>query len=990
MKRSRGILMFGLVLLLLVLPGTALEAPYLACKIPAVTENSRSAFLAHHTLLIKGNRADRDKFLEMLIACTGLTLKFQNTVTADTKKVVDEQKPLVPFKGDEKHADPNGNSTYDSGEIIYKDNDNTNTVSVGDDRLMPVAKLSTGKVKQNDTDIGTKLILFKGDEKHLDNGNKTYDLGEAVYKDKDNTNKVSVGDVRLLPVRGYVFSTVVTHAGTTKDLDVGVSLVSFKSDEKHTDLNSNSAYDPGEGIYKDVVNPSGNKVDVGDIRLTAVGNLKPGKVKTGDADIGNKLISFQTNEKHADPKNPASNSAYDPGEVIYKDKDSNNEVSAEDIRLYNIGELFPSPFLQKLVSDIIKGTKKIKITIGRNLNAVLVDAFTDKGKAEVDLDDLEAYPQAHERGTRVPGWASTRAQNIAHILGEQWRSVKKNIGYEKWVAGKDIGAHSGDPTETDKSLVGGVPSESNYRSDTLHRDVKSAAVLKASTGPDNYLETPFEDERKEIWYHTEGRSSQLKKVLYKEKGKRGTLESKTYGAGDPLFKGEVLEVDTSLLHWSGTKETRQQVRYRILEILEGEDILEKEGLKVGDEIVVWHLILYSSSEVLADEPRLNPRIFSRGKHLTVRAWLDTDPVTEAKVWKGRRMDTETVTLTARCRAKPPMENWRCNNLLEAVNSLNASLAAAGDPRRVELEIIQDNINWGDYVTEFVLSYGAGEAPDIWLSSHTYIGAQAEAGRIIALDELMKEFPGFDNVIDNLWDSTSYKGEIWGIPQDAEALPLYFNKTLLSELGWTADKIEALPGRIEQAEFTLYDMLEVAKEAVDKGVVADGNGFWTRPRNGPDFTAFYYAFGGETIDYATGKLVFDEVAGLKYYQFFYDAAQTYGSMGCLGLGWGDAWHPGVSGSKVLFWVGGTWHWPDWAEFYLQELGGEDYMWETFGFGLIPAAEQGGQPNSLTHPMAYLISSQCEHPDLALALIDKVTDYGPNTRHAIASTHLVLLR
>ncbi|MCK4599850.1 ABC transporter substrate-binding protein, partial [Candidatus Bipolaricaulota bacterium] len=164
----------------------------------------------------------------------------------------------------------------------------------------------------------------------------------------------------------------------------------------------------------------------------------------------------------------------------------------------------------------------------------------------------------------------------------------------------------------------------------------------------------------------------------------------------------------------------------------------------------------------------------------------------------------------------------------------------------------------------------------------------------------------------------------------------------------------------------------------------------RPKNGPDFTALYYAFGGETIDTATGKLVFDEAAGLKYYQFFYDAAQTYGSMGCLGLGWGDAWHPGVSGSKVLFWIGGTWQWAEWAEAYLKDLGGEDYMWETFGFALIPAAEQGGQANSLTHPLAYLISSQCEHPDLALALIDKVTDYGPNTRHAIASTHLGILK
>ena len=354
-------------------------------------------------------------------------------------------------------------------------------------------------------------------------------------------------------------------------------------------------------------------------------------------------------------------------------------------------------------------------------------------------------------------------------------------------------------------------------------------------------------------------------------------------------------------------------------------------------------------------------------------------------------DTEIVPIKIRTRAKPPMENWRGLNFLVAEKDLNADLEAIGDPRRVKVEIIQDNAGWGEFVTEFVLAYGAGEAHDIWLTGHEYIGTQAEAGRIIALDELVKEFPIFNLVFDTLWDCTEYKGKIWGVPQDAEARPLFWNKSLLKQLGWSNEEITALPVKIEKGEFTLYDMLETAKQAVDKGVVEPGNGFWTRPKNGSDFTSFYYAFGGETIDSATGKLVFDKTAGLKYYQFFYDAVQTYGSMGCLGLGWSEAWHPGVSSEgRVLFWVGGTWQWAEWAEIYLKDLGGETYAWENFGFGLIPAAEKGGKPNTLTHPLTYLVSSQCKHPDLAVALIAKVTNYGPNTRHAVASTHLGILK
>jgi inositol-phosphate transport system substrate-binding protein len=353
-------------------------------------------------------------------------------------------------------------------------------------------------------------------------------------------------------------------------------------------------------------------------------------------------------------------------------------------------------------------------------------------------------------------------------------------------------------------------------------------------------------------------------------------------------------------------------------------------------------------------------------------------------------DLEIIPIKIRARAKPPMENWRGLNFLVAERDLNADLEAIGDPRRVKVEIIQDNMEWGPLVTEFVLAYGVGEAPDIWLTGHEYIGAQAEAGRIIPLGGMIEEFPIFNLVFDNLWVSTMYKGKIWGVPQDAEARPLYWNKLLLKQVGWSNEEIAALPGKIEKGEFTLYDMLETAKQAVDKGVVKPGNGFWTRPKNGPDFTPFYYAFGGETINPATGELVYNKTAGLKYYKFFYEAAQEYGSMGCLGLDWSEAWHPGVSGGKVLFWVGGTWQWSEWAEKYLKDLGGEAYMWENLGFGLIPAAEKGGKPNSLTHPMAFLVSSQCKHPDLAVALIAKVTNYGPNTRHAIASTHLGILK
>ena len=351
---------------------------------------------------------------------------------------------------------------------------------------------------------------------------------------------------------------------------------------------------------------------------------------------------------------------------------------------------------------------------------------------------------------------------------------------------------------------------------------------------------------------------------------------------------------------------------------------------------------------------------------------------------------ELVTLVARCRAKPPTEDWRCNNLLFAVAAVNADLEAAGDARRVVVETIQDNTDWGDIMQEFALSYEDEKAPDIVTVGHEAIGTEATAGRIISLDDMLADYPEFDNVIDALWNSVMFQGKKWGIPQDTEARPIYWDKSLLAQVpGWDEARIAGLADEIAAGSFTLDDMLDTAEAAVAAGVVESGMGFWMRPKNGTDFTALYYAYGGETSDAETGKLVFDTVAGLRYYQFFERGLTGDGAHSFLTGDWGGSYHPSVTGSKVLFWGGGAWQWAEWASQWTMDKGGQDYQFENWGYGLYPAA-LGGSPLTLSHPVVYVISAQTEHPDLALALIAKATTDEANTRHAINSTHLGILK
>ncbi len=351
---------------------------------------------------------------------------------------------------------------------------------------------------------------------------------------------------------------------------------------------------------------------------------------------------------------------------------------------------------------------------------------------------------------------------------------------------------------------------------------------------------------------------------------------------------------------------------------------------------------------------------------------------------------ELVTLVARCRAKPPTEDWRCNNLLTGVAEVNADLEAAGDSRRVVVRTIQDNTDFGDIMQEFTLAFEDGQAADILLVGHEFIGTEATAGRIIPISDMLGNYPEFDNVIEALWNATTFQGQRWAVPQDTEARPIYWDKNLLASVpGWDAARVDGLSDEILAGNFTMSDMLDTAEAAVAAGVVDSGKGFWMRPSNGTDITGVYYAFGGTPIDADSGKLVYDTAAGLKFYQFFERGLTGDGAHSFLTGDWGGSYHPNVSGGNVLFWAGGSWQWAEWADQWTKDLGGQAYQFDNWGYGLYPAGEAGGSPSTLSHPLAYLVSAQSEHPDLALALIAKATTDEANTRHAINSTHLGIL-
>lgn len=357
----------------------------------------------------------------------------------------------------------------------------------------------------------------------------------------------------------------------------------------------------------------------------------------------------------------------------------------------------------------------------------------------------------------------------------------------------------------------------------------------------------------------------------------------------------------------------------------------------------------------------------------------SDPVAEGEV----------VTLRAWTIGPDAPSYYRRDNLVDAAASLNEELAAEGSNQRVVVEAsFESGGQWADYLQKVTLAAESGDAPDIVLAGHENMAPWASAGYVIPLDDLLGKYPdAFKDVIDRLWDAMKLKGVTYAIPQDTEARPMYYRKDLLAQLGWSDEEIESLPDRVRSGEWTMQDLVETAQQAIEAGVVDEGKGWYHRPTKGHDHYMFYYANGGRMQDPDTGKLVITRDALLKHFQLHNDAVNTWKITpeNFLGSDFRQ-WHETVTSGTVLFYNAGTWSWKEWIKTYEVP---EDQQWENVGFMLIPAAEPGGKPVTLSHPLVYMVTDASPNQELAFRLLAKATTPELNSRHSVESAHLGIL-
>ena len=342
------------------------------------------------------------------------------------------------------------------------------------------------------------------------------------------------------------------------------------------------------------------------------------------------------------------------------------------------------------------------------------------------------------------------------------------------------------------------------------------------------------------------------------------------------------------------------------------------------------------------------------------------------------------------------ERWRADAAIDAAEELNKELAAEGKTIKVVIESVKDEGNWAEFKKKFAMAAENSQGPDIICSGHEDIPVYANAGYIVpiadSVSDVKSSAPEYDDVIESLWNCTIWNGKVWAVPQDTEARPMFYSKLKLKELGWSDSKIENLPAEIKAGNFTLEDMINVSVEAIEKGVVKPGFGYWHRPRKGGDFIQYYAANGGAIYDEEADKLVISRTPLLKWFKFQRECVTSgITPEKYIGIEW-KIWHDTVANNNALFWNGGIWQWSDWASNYVE--GGEEALFENVGYALQPAAEKGGKAVTLSHPLVYMVTSKKtsgqDKQDIVKRLVQKMTTAELNTRHALESSHIGILK
>ena len=347
---------------------------------------------------------------------------------------------------------------------------------------------------------------------------------------------------------------------------------------------------------------------------------------------------------------------------------------------------------------------------------------------------------------------------------------------------------------------------------------------------------------------------------------------------------------------------------------------------------------------------------------------------------------ETVKLELWSR-QDPSGPLRPGNVVKAAERLNKELEAEGSDKRVEVVVRESPAKgFDDDALQLLKVFGIGEGPDMFIAAHEWICAFQKDGFALKLDDYIAKYPQhFGTIFPSLWESAKCPDGTYAIPQDAEARMFFYNKKLLREAGYDDAFIEAMPER--DADGRPHDgrahRHRQAGRRQDRRPVRHPAPAEQGPRlhHGVPFLRQQLRRSGDGQPAARARqaregvrLVRARREGRRHRR---PTTPPWNSMRSA---------RSSTAGNAAFWMYGIW---DLGTVAFPTYGlpkDEEAFFADWGWIAAPAAEKGGSPGSLTHPIVYVVAADAADPELAVRLLGHASAADLNTDHAVTTTHL----
>jgi raffinose/stachyose/melibiose transport system substrate-binding protein len=279
-------------------------------------------------------------------------------------------------------------------------------------------------------------------------------------------------------------------------------------------------------------------------------------------------------------------------------------------------------------------------------------------------------------------------------------------------------------------------------------------------------------------------------------------------------------------------------------------------------------------------------------------------------------------------------------------------------------------SFDDLNTTLKLAVSGPKAPDVVEANQGLgvMGQLVKAKLLRSVDDYAKIYGWADRYPSLLLDLNRFQpdgttfgaGQLYGLSQMGEIVGVFYNKKKVTELPKTLDEFEA--------------QLAKAKAGGDVPIQFGNLDKW------PGIHEYETVLGQTAPKQAVRDFVFQKDGATFDAPEFQAAAtkvQDWGKKGYFtpdfnGTGYDPAWQRFAKG-RGHFLIAGTWLVADLAK----------QMGEDVGFFVMPGAEAGGDPVALGgESLPFTITSQSEHPDVAAAYIDFLTD--PNAATVLTET------